>query len=101
MCYCSITLLLIIICWKFDCAAHKRKLTRTFTSDREQIEDNKPSHSPAHIPQLTTSFTTAINNYENTLEQAQEQDAIAPAQAPDDSVIVLQFRKLLADAEIS
>ena len=97
----TITLLLIIICWKFDCAAHKRKLTRTFTSDREKIEDNKPSHSPAHIPQLTTSFTTAINNYENTLEQAQEQDAIAPAQAPDDSVIVLQFRKLLADAEIS
>ena len=99
----AITLLLIIICWKFNCAAHKRKLTHSFTSDREQIENNKPSHSSAHIPQLTTSFKTAINNYKHALEQeqAQEQErAIAPAQVPDETVIVLKFRKLLADAKI-
>ena len=33
----AITLLLIIICWKFDCAEHKCKLTHSVTADRKQI----------------------------------------------------------------
>ena len=70
----AITLLLIITYWKFDCAAYKRKLTHSFASDREQIEDNKPSHSSAHIPQFTTSFTTAITNYQHALEQEQNRN---------------------------